>query len=256
MTRSSERQVERWRREFFGRAGGSLDLLTEVVDRVSELAVAVKDAMGRILFANRAYVRAAGRKTASDVLGRAAAELFPLETARVADELEREVLETGRPVVDRLCRVVADGLPEAVYVSVRPVVAADGARIGTVFTSVRAENRHPCAAGFAPVRRALLYVDRHYPEQLSVGALAHASGYSTARFRLLFRQIVGMSPSDYVMSVRIAAAKRLLLTSAKRISDIAVETGFFDQSHFIRAFRKRTGTTPLRYRGRSEGGGS
>ena len=57
-----------------------------------------------------------------------------------------------------------------------------------------------------------------------------------------------MSPSDYMTSVRINAAKTLLATTDRRISDIAADTGFFDHSHFIRTFRRVVGVPPARYR--------
>ena len=69
-----------------------------------------------------------------------------------------------------------------------------------------------------------------------------------AQFRKLFQKLMRMSPSAYVTQVRINAAKALLRTTDKRISDIAVETGFCDHSHFIKAFRAATGQTPNEFR--------
>ena len=57
-----------------------------------------------------------------------------------------------------------------------------------------------------------------------------------------------MSPASYIANVRINAAKTLLGTTDRRISDIASDVGFFDHSHFIRTFKRIVGATPAKYR--------
>ena len=57
-----------------------------------------------------------------------------------------------------------------------------------------------------------------------------------------------MSPSQCVIQVRINAAKTLLRTTDRRVTDIAAETGFCDHSHFIKTFRAATGMTPNEFR--------
>ena len=78
--------------------------------------------------------------------------------------------------------------------------------------------------------------------------LAKIAHYSPAQFRRLFRELTQMSPSDYIVNVRINAAKTLLGTTDRRVSDIAAEVGFFDHAHFIRTFKRIVGTTPAKYR--------
>ena len=56
------------------------------------------------------------------------------------------------------------------------------------------------------------------------------------------------SPNFFIANIRINNAKVLLKTTDKRISDIAVQIGFFDHSHFIRTFKKIVGATPAEYR--------
>ena len=54
--------------------------------------------------------------------------------------------------------------------------------------------------------------------------------------------------SCHANAARLNAARKLLTTTEKSVADIAVEVGFFDQSHFIKAFKRERGTTPGRYR--------
>ena len=58
---------------------------------------------------------------------------------------------------------------------------------------------------------------------------------------------------EYVHSLRIHEAKRLLATTDLSIGQIAVAAGFYDQSYFTKRFRKATGTNPLAYRKRFRG---
>ena len=53
---------------------------------------------------------------------------------------------------------------------------------------------------------------------------------------------------DYVLSLRVQEAQRLLSTTQLSLGAIAAATGFYDQSHFTKRFRKVTALTPLQYR--------
>jgi len=57
-----------------------------------------------------------------------------------------------------------------------------------------------------------------------------------------------MTPFAYVLKKRIAHAQRFIMAGDKSMLEIALETGFCSQSHFNKAFRAATGTTPVQYR--------
>ena len=164
---------------------------------------------------------------------------------------DREVMESGVPIVERIYGFVADRSDSLNCVTVRPVVGLDGSRIGTATIYWRAQQKMMPANWYNPIRKAVVYLNDHYAENVTVEHLAGISGYSVAQFRRLFHSLVGMAPSEYVTSVRINAAKTLLRTTGKHIIDIAAETGFFDHSHFIRTFKRKTGLTPAQYRQRN-----
>jgi AraC family transcriptional regulator len=64
---------------------------------------------------------------------------------------------------------------------------------------------------------------------------------------MLFKHALGIPPHRYVLQERIREAQRKLAVGRMSISELALNLGFSDQSHFSRAFRKVTGTTPKRY---------
>jgi len=82
----------------------------------------------------------------------------------------------------------------------------------------------------------------------SVYETAGKINMSEAYFRRLFRSEYGMSPSEYLISLRIAHAKNLLTYQNSSVSEIAIACGFSDIYYFSRRFKKETGMTPTEYK--------
>ncbi|PZD75197.1 HTH-type transcriptional activator Btr [Acaryochloris thomasi RCC1774] len=97
----------------------------------------------------------------------------------------------------------------------------------------------------APV---LNHIHRCIDENLKIADLADIYGVSPSHFSRVFKDAVGQSPHQYILSQRINLAKQLLAETDLSIADITLECGFYDQSHFIVQFRRFTGTTPKTYR--------
>ncbi|MBY4678099.1 AraC family transcriptional regulator [Marinobacterium arenosum] len=76
--------------------------------------------------------------------------------------------------------------------------------------------------------------------------LAALFGLSSYQFLRRFRASVGMTPHAYLLSLRIDYGRRLL-RRGERVCDAAMQAGFYDQSHFVRAFRKANGVAPSNY---------
>ena len=90
------------------------------------------------------------------------------------------------------------------------------------------------------------YLKAHYGENVSLAQLASIVNLSPFYLLRVFRNKVGFPPHEYQTQVRIAHAKKLL-HNGHSISQAAQETGFFDQSHLTRNFRRIVGITPGRY---------
>lgn len=74
---------------------------------------------------------------------------------------------------------------------------------------------------------------------------AHRSKYHFAR---IFREETGLAPWAYVQEARLRKAKALLEDTDLSLAEVALEAGFYDQSHFTRTFKHAEGTTPGAYR--------
>jgi AraC family transcriptional regulator len=82
----------------------------------------------------------------------------------------------------------------------------------------------------------------------SIEELALDCGLSQAAFLKAFQTTFGISPHQFIVKARIERACAEIISSGKTLSEIARACGFFDQSHFTRAFVKAKGTTPAQWR--------
>jgi len=96
----------------------------------------------------------------------------------------------------------------------------------------------------ARTSRICEYIDSHLQENIALDVLAEMAGMSVHHFARAFRQSVGMPPHGYVVHRRVERAQQLLGATDLPLSEIALVTGFSDQSHFARHFRRLTGISP------------
>ena len=101
------------------------------------------------------------------------------------------------------------------------------------------------------IREALNYISSHYSEQITLQQAADHVHLSAAYFSRRFREICGVSFKEYLTTVRIDEAKRLLRSTDYSLLDIAIAAGFDNQSYFTKVFRTKTGFTPKQYRSMS-----
>jgi AraC family transcriptional regulator len=96
--------------------------------------------------------------------------------------------------------------------------------------------------------RARDYIHEHAAERVTLREIAAAANVHPASLVRAFRTHLRCTPGDYVRGVRIEDAKRALAATSRAIGEIALDAGFYDQSHFTNAFRRATGMTPREYR--------
>jgi AraC family transcriptional regulator len=92
------------------------------------------------------------------------------------------------------------------------------------------------------------FIADNVSENISLMDLAELVGLSRSQFGRAFKTSTGMSPHRYHLEQRLKLAKGLLTTSRQSLVEIALETGFSEQSHFNRVFRSLTGVTPVLWR--------
>ncbi len=96
--------------------------------------------------------------------------------------------------------------------------------------------------------RVVDYVWANLTRNVSLAELATLVGLSPDHFGVAFRTTAGKTPHQFLLHCRIDAAKDILLRENASLSAVAVDTGFSDQAHFTRVFRRLTGQTPALWR--------
>jgi transcriptional regulator of acetoin/glycerol metabolism len=97
-------------------------------------------------------------------------------------------------------------------------------------------------------RRVREYVETHLSESIDLAALAGIAGLSLYHFARAFKQSAGVTPHHYLVQRRVARSQEMLARTGLSLAEIALATGFSDQSHFARHFRQIVGMTPGQFR--------
>ena len=106
----------------------------------------------------------------------------------------------------------------------------------------------PASAGRESIKKAVRYISRNYALSICLEDVSRYVNLSPSYFSGLFKQCTGFSFKEYLNLVRIEESKRLLANTDYSIVDIAVATGFQDQSYFSKVFKRHVGVTPKQYR--------
>ncbi|WP_078059942.1 MULTISPECIES: AraC family transcriptional regulator [Gracilibacillus] len=98
------------------------------------------------------------------------------------------------------------------------------------------------------IQQAKQYIERHYPEDLTLDDMVSVSGLSKYHFTRLFVNSVKETPVQYLTKIRIQHALDLLMDDHKTVEQIAQEVGYTTGNYFSKVFKQLIGSTPSHYR--------
>lgn len=96
--------------------------------------------------------------------------------------------------------------------------------------------------------KSIRYINEFYSQQLKITDLAKMENVSMTTYNLHFKKQMGMSPTKYILSLRMHSAKDLLESSMLSVREIGSMCGYDDFNFFTKTFKKFTGLSPLAYR--------
>ena len=97
------------------------------------------------------------------------------------------------------------------------------------------------------IEKALHCINAEYMTDISVAQLAERLNLDRCYFSTLFSKQVGVSPSQYLMNLRLDRARELMLRHDQSPSVAAASVGYTDIYNFSKMFKKKYGTSPRRY---------
>ncbi|MDB5827572.1 MAG: AraC family transcriptional regulator [Variovorax sp.] len=142
-------------------------------------------------------------------------------------------------------RLVDDLQTAIVVVSTRgrkPATAADRQALATEEPVASTGE----AGGLTPrtLERAKNHLEQSLSQPLDLRELASLARLSVSHFSRAFKRSVGMPPHRYLLTRRLAVAAQTIMHSDRTLTEIALDLGFSDQSHFTRMFNRAYGETP------------
>lgn len=117
----------------------------------------------------------------------------------------------------------------------------------TLFAVADAGAATPPARRAGGLERVLARIDQALPRPLPLAELAAAAGLSLPRFKVVFRNALGIPPAEYVLRRRLDRAIATVAGGAS-VLDAALDAGFASSQHFATVCRRYTGRTPRQYR--------
>lgn len=173
----------------------------------------------------------------ADLLAREASRALARPKGLVSSPMERRLIGA----LTRLLEALADPAETAALgacllreIHFRVLTGAQG---GALVSALRQGGP---AAG---IQRSLGHIRRHYGQHISVHALASEAGMSVAAFHVRFRELTGMTPLNYVKSVRLHQARLLMARDRHSVAKAAAAVGYVSTSQFSREFKRHFGRT-------------
>ncbi len=169
--------------------------------------------------------------------------------ARSAEDLPQ--FATGVLRDPELARLVAD-THDLLWNPAAPALTAQTRLLSMIALWLRrhsVDRPRLAAPGAEPraVNLARQYMEAHLDRDVTLDDLSRAAKLSPFHLARTFHKATGLPPHAWLLQARVRRARQLMGTSM-RLADIALETGFTDQSHLTHAFRRQVGITPGRYR--------
>jgi AraC-like DNA-binding protein len=239
---------QRFQREFFSQ-NPTIEPMIQVMEQAPAVSLFVKDVQSRYVHANAETLVTHNLKREEDIIGKRARDFFPNLLANAYEIEDEQVFESGKPVLNQTWLVPhVLGAPQWFVSSKSPLLDIHGSVIGLVGLMHAIAPPSDQRGRYKELRVVIEFIEKHFVDEITVTRLASLVGVSAPHFNRRFRQVFRLSPMEYVTSLRIQEAQRLLATTSHSVGEVALATGFYDQSHFTKRFRQVVELTPLKYR--------
>lgn len=176
--------------------------------------------------------------------------LFVLEPQYIKENSFKSRLRLDTKDFVNVCRIIENIYAEYYSESDgrKTIVISEFMRLCVTLSRLYSFDPDETGTSLINLAKAVTYIEKNFDKKISTGYLAKLSNYSLRQFLRVFKRAYGLTPTDYIMNIRIKNACRLLRASDYPITQIALSCGFCDSNYFSRAFKKEKKLSPTQYR--------
>ena len=229
--------------------------ICQIFENIPGVSFFIKDTNHRLLHINKRFLPRLGVATNDELYGKTDFDLFPPRLAEHFRKDDRTVIDTRQPMLNILELVFnSQGLPDWYLTNKYPLLNSDGNVVGVIGTVRPYGEENPVHNQDLKwerddeIGRAVSYIRGNFRSNLEIANLVEVSGLNHRKLHRGFIELFGVAPMQFITRTRIEAACDDLLTTKKKLSQIAEDNGFYDQSSFTQHFRRQMKVTPLKYR--------
>ncbi|CAA6692168.1 MULTISPECIES: helix-turn-helix domain-containing protein [unclassified Lentimonas] len=231
-------------------SGGQFE---RIFEDLPDLLFFAKDLEARNRDCNQAMLNHLGLQTKEQLYGKHDTEFLPYFMAEKYKVDDHTILRTQSPLINLIELFPAENnLPQLYVTNKYPLFDLNNRPCG-ICGIIRKYNDHSYTdATHSDLVKAVQHISLNYAQKISIQQLADASKLSIRQFQRKFQLILQTTPQEYLLKFRLLKAADQLIQSDHSITQIALETGFYDHSSFTRHFKKYMNKTPRSYRANSQ----
>ena len=223
--------------------------LLKVFSAVKDSYFFMKDKDGRFIGANDAQVKKLGLSCENDLLGKTDLDFFPNYMVSQFAKDDAKVIESGEAIHDRVELVANfDGSIKWHVTSKFPLMDVHKKCVGIVGVMRDFDRSEEDWQPYRRMNAVMDYIKENYARPIEIADMAQKASLSVSQFERRFTKLFQQSPSRFLILYRLTRASVMLMESEDTLGKIALEVGFYDQSHFSREFQKCFGQAPGQYR--------
>ncbi|MEP3889628.1 MAG: AraC family transcriptional regulator [Hellea sp.] len=223
--------------------------IVEVFDYLSDTVFFVKDLQGRYAMVNETLVGRVGCQNKSQLIGKTPSDIMRGKLGNSYEAQDQYVLSSGKGITNQLeLHIYLNRNVGWCMTNKRPVFSDKKKVIGVMGVSQDLRPPNMSHNDFSNIAPILEYVSQNLSANLSIKTLAKLGSLSPYQLDRRIQNIFGLTTGQWVLKNRLDYARRQLLETTMPIVEVAINSGYADQSTFARQFKKTTGLSPSHFR--------
>ncbi len=218
-------------------------------DLMPDIYFFAKDRSGHFIMVNRGFVqKRTGQADKSKVLGRTDFDFWPSSISEKYVQDDQQVMSTRKSLENIIELAILPDHSTEWHSTIKIPLYDRLNRIAGVAGFGRDLKKLSQLGSLMHMGKVFDHVMRNYKSPINMVEFASLMSMSLSQVERHFKELFGITPMQYLIRVRIDAACQALVKGKEKISDIALQSGFYDSSHLSRNFQKIMGLSPGDYR--------